>query len=514
MPELAGKGAARWLPWLFFLLIFLFYTFPMGLSDFWWHLNSGRWIWQHQALFSVDPFTYSYAKDDDIRRVVISRAYYLGQLSYYFLYTWFGIWGLLLYKATLLTLPLFLLWRWLLGNGVEWRLVLCLLTPLPFLLYRFDELRPHIFSFIGVLLVLLQLEYMSQRLRRGQALAHYRWLLPLTTLLWANLHRGFIFGWVLLLVYGAYELWYWRRLAPTGDRRPLHIYLGVLAAAMAVSILNPNGVNALLANIDELNGPFMRVVDEYFPLYTYARTYQAPAIFYGALTLVLVCAGLGWHYRQHLQWRHGLLFMLFAYEGFATFRFSYFQALLLPALVAPALAAASAWPARHASRLLALALALALAVLIWGVSGRSALWHGPLETAYFPDRAAAFLRQHPPSGRLFNAFEYGGYLGWELYPQTPVFIDQRNLDFTVWTDYNAAWQGRYAEVFQRYTIDSVVFYARQPVLNRPPPLVLALLADPQWEAVYFDGISIILQRAADPALAPLDKDKIRAFLGS
>ena len=60
-------------PTLFFALVFLFFTFPMGLSDYWWHMNTGRWIWENLSIPSVDPFTYSYAKDDDIRRVVILK---------------------------------------------------------------------------------------------------------------------------------------------------------------------------------------------------------------------------------------------------------------------------------------------------------------------------------------------------------------------------------------------------------------------------------------------------------
>ena len=114
---------------LVFASIFIFYTYPMGLSDYWWHMSSGRWIWEHGAIPSVDQFTYSYPQDEDIRRTVILQAYYLGQVSFYFVYNGLGIWGLLLYKATLLSLPLWLLWRFLRFKGVESIVALIVILP-------------------------------------------------------------------------------------------------------------------------------------------------------------------------------------------------------------------------------------------------------------------------------------------------------------------------------------------------------------------------------------------------
>ena len=505
--------ARDWLPWLFFLLVFLFYTYPMGLSDFWWHMNTGRWIWDNQAIPSVDPFTYTYAKDDDIRRVVITRAYYLGQLAYYFLYSFFGIWGLLLFKAASLTLPLWLLWRCLLAKSVEWRAALMLIAPLPFLLFRFDELRPHIFSFIAAILLYWQLEAAVTRLRRGQYPGALLWWMPLTMLLWSNLHRGFIIGWVLLLVYGFAEAWQSVRHKSGYSQRALPAFLLMLAVSFLISLLNPNGANAVLANFVELEGPFMSVIDEYFPLYKYAKIYHAGLIFYGAVALVLGLSAVVIRYRREMRWPQTLLFLGFAYEGFATFRFSYFQALMLPALAAPCLAPLSRVLAHRHHKLLWGGVALSILALAYGVGIRSALWYGPLETAYFPEQAASFIQQHRPPGRMFNAFEYGGYLGWHLYPDYPVFIDQRNLDFSVYQEYSAAWQGRYQAVFDKYGINSVVFYGRQPVLLRPPPLVRSLLDDASWVPVFADSKAVVfVRRQAAAGMPEVDRDLLRRYL--
>ena len=55
-------------------------------------------------------------------------------------------------------------------------------------------------------------------------------------------------------------------------------------------------------------------------------------------------------------------------------------------------------------------------------------WFGTGDTARDRGRqAAAFLRENPPPGKMWNAFNYGGYLLYALSPQhKKVFIDGRN----------------------------------------------------------------------------------------
>jgi hypothetical protein len=48
-----------------------------------------------------------------------------------------------------------------------------------------------------------------------------------------------------------------------------------------------------------------------------------------------------------------------------------------------------------------------------------------VENNRFPARAVAFLHTHPPSGPMFNYYDWGGFLIWKLYPPLRVFIDGR-----------------------------------------------------------------------------------------
>ena len=484
------------LPIVLFGLIFVFHVSPMGLSDFWWHMSSGRWIWENLAIPSVDYFTYTVPQDDDLRRVVILQAYYLGQLSFYFVYDWFGVWGLLFYKACLLTLPLWLLWRYLCYKKVDATAVLILISVLPFLFYRFDELRTVIFSFIGVIALLFLIEKFIDRLKSEQPVQHYYWLMPLTMLLWGNLHRGFLIGWVLLLGYLLFETVSLIRNTSELSQAAYKKMLLLFLACILVSLMNPNGIAPIVANQSELAGPFVNVVDEFFSLWKYTRLYGAEFIFYSCAALSVLGAVFMIRCWPRVYPAHALLMTGFIYQGFSTFRFSYFLVVMVLALAAPYYGdLTQKLKSRFPSVLLAIALG-AILTLAYFTTQRTALLYGPWEKAYIPDAAADYILDKKLPANVFNAFEFGGYLGWTLYPNYKIFIDQRNLDYPVYEEYGRARNGDYQSIFEKYQVNTVLFFIKQPVLNVVPPIVAKLLYDNNWQVVFVDGKSIVFVRSA------------------
>ncbi len=101
----------------------------------------------------------------------------------------------------------------------------------------------------------------------------------------------------------------------------------------------------------------------------------------------------------------------------------------------------------------------------------------------------AFLQTHPPSGPIFNHYDWGGYLIWKLYPTTRVFIDGRAdlyggqlLDqFAETYQLKGAWQ----QTLQRWNIDTVLV---------PPGSALAtgLRSSPGWTVAYEDSQAVVL----------------------
>lgn len=515
MPDSSQTQQLQWryLSLLLLFLVFVFHTYPMGLSDYWWHMSNGRWIWENLSIPFTDQFTYSYAKDDDIRRVVILRAYYLGQVSFYAVHSVFGMWGLLFYKAILLTIPYIVLLRYLHYRQVNPIFAVLILCPLPFIIFRLDELRPQIFSFIGAILVFYLIEKTMDRLRDKQALHKYWILLPITLLLWANLHRGFIIGWVILCIYLFFEwaqYYLQKRALAKQQIRQLTILVSV---SIVITFLNPNGPDAIIANFVELKGPFMQVIDEFFPLWKYSKLYQAWHIFFGCVAIVVFSAYFLYKSRAKVQASHLVLILGFSYEGFATFRFSHFLGFLLLAIAAPYYQQASQRIIEKHKKTFIGLLVISMGTLATIAVQRTALLKGAMESAYFPDKAAEYVLENRPPKNLFNAFEYGGYFTWALYPHYPIFIDQRNLDYSVYEEYGNVWNGNYSKIFNKYDVNTVVFYIQQPILNRVPGLVQQLLIDQNWQVVFIDRKTLIFVRASANTNLPIyDKNRVRNYV--
>ena len=232
-----------------FAALFLFHTYPLGLGDIYWHLNTGRWIEEHGALPTADPFLYTLPATLDERQTLLLQGYWLAQVIFYFVHRTFGDIGLVLFKSGLFTATYFVLWRILRKVDVDAGLALLVLVPLPLLFYRYDELRPQVFSFLGVVLVYACMTWSRVALRAGVRWPLSLLLLPVVMLLWANLHRGYILGAVIILVALGAELWRLASNCRVMDPRIQRRFALVGAVAILASLLNPMSYHAYLTDL-------------------------------------------------------------------------------------------------------------------------------------------------------------------------------------------------------------------------------------------------------------------------
>jgi hypothetical protein len=106
--------------------------------------------------------------------------------------------------------------------------------------------------------------------------------------------------------------------------------------------------------------------------------------------------------------------------------------------------------------------------------------------------AAEFLRKNPIPGNMFNFFDVGGFLDWQLYPQALTFIDGRTYNADVFMEHQmvtGAMQG-WENVFQKYGVTYVVTKTMDSsgwVL----PIIQTLTNDSNWVLVFADGLFVI-----------------------
>jgi tetratricopeptide (TPR) repeat protein len=113
----------------------------------------------------------------------------------------------------------------------------------------------------------------------------------------------------------------------------------------------------------------------------------------------------------------------------------------------------------------------------------------------FPEGASAFLERHRLDGRLFNAYQFGGYLIWRRWPANQVIIDGRYdavlFDQALLEAYFRAY--RSPDTLHRLT---AAYRAEILVLSvsRNSLRMAYIDEDPRWVLVYWDNVAEVFVR--------------------
>jgi hypothetical protein len=113
----------------------------------------------------------------------------------------------------------------------------------------------------------------------------------------------------------------------------------------------------------------------------------------------------------------------------------------------------------------------------------------------FSFKAAEFLRKNPVPGRMFNFFDVGGFLDWQLHPETLTFIDGRTYNRDVFMEHQfvTSAQEGWELVIEKYGIT----YAVLKTIDSSGivlPLVPALSNASDWGLVFADGLFVVFVR--------------------
>jgi hypothetical protein len=460
--------------------------------DVWWHLKTGQYIAEHNSVPHTDPFSYTRAGEPWVTHE------WLTELLLYELERTTGFGGLIVTFAAILSAAFFLLYlRCGRAPYVAGVATLCAAwATMPVW-----GVRPQVLSLLLTSLWLLILE----RSDRNPKLLW--WTLPLT-LLWVNLHAGFALGLALSALFLAGD-WIERALGYSSleysSRSSFHLRIAALILFLDLLIvpLNPNGLRMFSYPIETLRSPAMQ---------NYIAEWASPnfhhAEYWPFLFVVLATfATLTWS-PLRLRLRDLLLLLVSLYAALCSIRLMPLFVLIAVPLISIRL---GNWPrsnshpqsAQPARTLLNGAILLAMAVFAAVHIARVIESQPQAEMQHFPARAVAFLETRSPSRRIFNHYDWGGYLIWKLYPSTPVFIDgradlygQQLLDqFANTYQLKGAWQ----QPLQRWRVDTVL-------VPRDSALATGLRSSPGWAVSYEDSQAVILTALSgavgtDPAIA-------------
>jgi len=453
--------------------------------DVYWHIRTGDWIVAHHAVPRYAIFSqhlgsqwiaYSWLFD-----LIVSRVLHR-----------FGLVGLpafLVCLQVLLSLTFLIAMRHF-GRGFWWPWLVGVLGIGAFYVSPLISMQFTLFFFIIELWLIFETE------RQGNDKLLF-WTVPLLAL-WANFHIQFTYGlFVLALYVGA-------RITPVLARKWLPgevretspaTLLAVLAAAIAGTCIGPNWAYPYkVVFYYVLHSGQFQLVQEML-----AMNFRRPAHYVELVLLMAACYAVGHSRRQDL-FRPALL-LLTAVVSFRAQRDAWFVSIAAGFVLAEAVSqgyAQAAEPQREGRTRLAANYALALAValcLLFGLArhqGVNAQGLMRIISRVYPVGATQFVRNSHLPGPMYNSFDWGGFLIFNLREQ-PVSIDGRG------NAYGDELITRSANTLNAigWQDDPDLSRANLVLLQRSVPLASALEGDPHYRLAYKDDIAVVFVREQD-----------------
>jgi hypothetical protein len=442
--------------------------------DLWWHLRNAKFTIENHRPPVFDTYTFTVANAPWLDHSWLSELIFYGSFH-------FGLTGIfVLFALCVAALSVGMLAMCLqetddpLAAGTVTifcgLLAMSAYTP-----------RPQLFGwicFLGIYAILL----------RFRKLGHAPlWAIPILFCLWINSHPGWPFGIAVFLIIGTSGFLSHDfgpiAVVPWSKREQRQLIVTFLCSCLAL-LVNPYGYKLLYYPFDLAMREKLTVglVEEWGSVNFDDQRGIYVFILLAALFLMAVWASRRWRIDEIVL----TIFVL--YGGLAHIRFLLPAALVLAPILAPRLGRISSHVAGHERRVLnAVCISIVVGFMIWAFPSRETL--RAHIRGYFPERAVDYLKSHPVQGNLFNWYEWGGYLEWNL-PGVPVFIDGRTDFFeghAVLADYLRIAGLADSDVLLRdYKIRFVLIPSNTP-------LSYVLSTSPHWKATYDDDQSVIYQ---------------------
>jgi len=474
---------------LTFLAIFAMAARLSVDTDTWWHLRAGQWILENRAILRVDYFSYTRAGE--------SWLYpgWLVEVPMYLIYKYFGPGGLNIWTAAMVCLTFVFLWKALVGR-VFLRAFVLIFSATAAGVYW--SARPHLVTLLFAAIFIWILEDI-----RWRDTLHARrrlWWLPLLMILWVNSHGGFIVGFLLWGVYFVDAIIRWKTGILNADSMKSLLMTGCL---MIVGVcINPAGVGMLAY-------PFKTV--QIRTLQGFIQEWQSPNFHDLSVQpfawLILAILGVVGASRRRIALTDFLLGAGFAYMGLMAGRNIALFALAAPLVIT-----------RHAEPLLGelterfnvrltthttpgqlktilnwvILTIFGIGVLVKVISVFPASINQREFLKTFPVGAVEYIKKHQPPGRLFNSYNWGGYLLFNL-PDYPVFVDGRtdlydDLIINEWLKVIQTGDG-WQEILDQWQIKLILLEPTHPIVS--------LLEINGWKLVFKDEVAVLYQRPPD-----------------
>jgi hypothetical protein len=468
-------------PALLFFGIFVFSLQPITDPDFWWHLKTGQMIWETGQIPHSDLYSFSAEGNPWIAHE------WLSELIFFMLYSIGGQVLLICVFAALLTVLFFLCYLRCPAESKPFLAGFSLILGAAMSVSTWG-VRPQVFSFLLASLFFFLLDKHKQSGKVSHIIP-----LPFLSLLWVNLHGAYILGLVLIAVYAGADvidavIQAIKNKTKFKISKSVMQLSGVFLACVLASLVNPNGIKMLIY-------PFQTITDP--SISQYILEWISPDFHVLAalplLAMFLILMGISMKSKEQISTVNLLLCLGFGYAVLhAVKQVTYFALVSIPVL---SQLLVSVIPQRikipKSNRVIrsgALVIALCCGSILFAGISQLPEKQRKAESMYFPEAAVDWIAENKPEGNVFNAYNWGGYLIWRLYPEYRVYIDGR-CDM-----YEADFLKKYGDIRQirsgwQTTLEEE--HINWVFIEKESYMAEVLKNTPNWQKVYEDDMSII-----------------------
>jgi len=463
--------------WLSLTLLFLLpIAFFLSISphDYWWYVRLGKDIVGTGIIPTVDTFSYTYPG-----RPIFYQPW-LSAVIFWLAHSWGGATLTFLLRGICIGVTYTLVWILMRSEGTDARIASLLTFVMGLSSSMNWSMRPQIFAYPLFALALWVLWHW----RRGRT--KLLWILPIASLLWANLHGSFILAFVLMgsaLVFG------------TGDRKKLAFWMSI---SLITILLNPRGLYVWQYVPYMLNSPSDQLLaGEWHPPVNEGWQMN---IFFAWFLCFIPLASISPKRFSILEWVWFLGFGWLALSGLRyVIWFMFIMALDTGILLTEWLKRFIHEPAVTVSKpmlnfILGGTLILLPLMMLPGI--RESWWKDsppPYHLPSTPITATEWLKAHPDlPGPLFAEYTFASYLTFAL-PSRLLWIDNRFNAYPPehWDDYQSISSAKYnwePVLDQNGTNLLLLSFLTQP------DLIQTVEASDQWCEQYRDETAIIFSR--------------------
>lgn len=451
--------------------IFLVSTNSITDPDFWWHLKTGEYIVQntripHQDIFSHTAEGRPWTTHEWPTQVIL-----------YLIHRFFGFTGIIYFTA-LTSVISFAIIAWMLKRkGVNAFVTLGSVFLGAVVLSPFVIPRPQIFYFIlwVIVMLLLDLYYSGKK--------KVIFILPFIYLIWANLHASSYLISLLIILFVLSGMFIASSSTKNTLKRQRNLLIVVVIGSL-VSLLNVNTyqIYTFLYKIFTVEESFQ--VGEWESFLVNIHAFQAwflLALYFMAAVSFLISLR-----RKDKAIPINEAIVVFAFIGFSLINSKFIP---LAVLLSTPFLAKNLNLFLPSIRMRSSLSALFIITIAISSIGYHRYLGRPLTAPYrnFPQKASQFVLDQKLPGKMYNTYNFGGYLIWRLFPRYKIFIDGRHEMYEpdINRDFNAMLEGEpdWETSLEKYDVNFLVLQPRE--------VHSGLATSPNWVLVYFDNLSAI-----------------------